>query len=551
MTTNVERDWAEEARLNERRLEALLTLNQMTEAPLQQITDFALEQAVALTRSKIGYLAFMNEDERVLVMHSWSKEAMAECAIANKRWVYPLDTTGLWGEAARQRKPVITNDYRAWNSLKKGIPEGHVALIRHMNVPILDGGQIVIVAGVGNKPTDYDESDVRQITLLMEGMWGLIQRQRAQEELRKHHEHLEQLIHDRTAALVAANEALHQSHAELKAIYDGMADGVLVADKQTKWFLGVNPAICRMLGYSEEELLSMSVSDIHPRQSVPWVLDRFQAEGEGRLPVNDNCPVLRKDGTVFYADIACGPIVYNGRPCVVGLFHDITERKKADEALRQEQRILRRLLESSEHERQLVSYEIHDGLAQLLAAALMQLELNEKENDPRLAGSAYDLAVQMIRESHAEARRLIRGLRPLQLDDAGVVPAIQSLVEEANRQGEPEIELHSDLPLARFEPLLENTIFRIVQECVTNACRHSKSRKVRIDLAEQGDQLRIEVEDWGVGFDLRHAGKGHFGLEGIQERARAFGGHAVINSGPGKGTDVIVEIPLHGSSATV
>ena len=77
---------------------------------MQEITDFALEEAVRLTQSTIGYLAFLNDDESVLTMHSWSKAAMAECAIIDKPIVYPVSTTGLWGEAVRQRRPVITND---------------------------------------------------------------------------------------------------------------------------------------------------------------------------------------------------------------------------------------------------------------------------------------------------------------------------------------------------------------------------------------------------------------------------------------------------------
>ena len=112
--------------LERARLEALLKLSQMTQATLQEITDFALEEAVRLTQSKIGYLAFMNEDESVLTMHSWSKTAMAQCAMIDKPIVYPVETTGLWGEAVRQRQPVITNDYAAPNPLKKGYPEGHV-----------------------------------------------------------------------------------------------------------------------------------------------------------------------------------------------------------------------------------------------------------------------------------------------------------------------------------------------------------------------------------------------------------------------------------------
>jgi len=159
-----ERQRAERALLLERsRLEALVQLGQMAGAPMQEITDFALEEAVRLTESKIGYLAFTNEDETVLTMHSWSKTAMEQCAVIDKPIVYPVETTGLWGEAVRQRKPIITNDYTAPDPRKKGYPKGHVAVIRHMNIPVFDGDRIVAVAGVGNKNAPYEESDVRRV----------------------------------------------------------------------------------------------------------------------------------------------------------------------------------------------------------------------------------------------------------------------------------------------------------------------------------------------------------------------------------------------------
>jgi PAS domain S-box-containing protein len=181
-----ERKRAEEARaLNSQRTETLLRLNQMSEATLKELTDFALEEAVRLTQSKIGYLAFLNEDESVLTMHSWSKSAMAECSTTVKPILYPVEATGLWGEAVRQRRPVITNDYAADNPLKKGCPPGHVVVKRHMNTPVFVGSRIVLVAGVGNKTEDYDQGDVQQLTLLMEGMWLLIERKKTQEALRE------------------------------------------------------------------------------------------------------------------------------------------------------------------------------------------------------------------------------------------------------------------------------------------------------------------------------------------------------------------------------
>ncbi len=207
----------DEIRLNESRLEILLQLNQMTDSPLHTICDFALNGAVAITRSKIGYLAFVNEDETELTMHAWSKRAMAECDITDKPMVYKVSETGLWGEAIRHRKPIISNNYQTPHPAKKGCPQGHVDIFRHMNVPLLDCGKIVAVVGVANKDEDYTTSDARQLTLLMQGMWRIIQRKQTDNDLRRneaqllrHSEQLEETIRQRTAELASANMVLQQ-----------------------------------------------------------------------------------------------------------------------------------------------------------------------------------------------------------------------------------------------------------------------------------------------------------------------------------------------------
>ena len=163
----------EEQVLATQRMESLLALSRMTDRPMDKIIATVVEDAIRLTRSTIGYLALMNEDESVLTMRYWSKSAHASCKVIDQPIVYPIETTGLWGEAVRQRQPVITNDYAAPNPLKKGTPEGHVPVVRHMNIPVFDGQPIVAVAGVGNKLSDYDERDLRQLQLLMEGWWRI------------------------------------------------------------------------------------------------------------------------------------------------------------------------------------------------------------------------------------------------------------------------------------------------------------------------------------------------------------------------------------------
>ena len=96
----------------------------------------------------------------------------------------------------------------------------------------------------------------------------------------------------------------------------------------------------------------------------------------------------------------------------------------------------------------------------------------------------------------------------------------------------------------RLAPSLEIAAFRIVQECLTNACRYSKSRKVRIELRQIDGRMRIDVQDWGIGFDPERVQSGHFGLEGIRERARLLDGVAIIRAAPQQGTHITVELPL-------
>ncbi|UCF92685.1 MAG: GAF domain-containing protein [Desulfobacterales bacterium] len=203
-----ERKRAEEAlRLNESRLEALLRLSEMDQATQQELADFALEAAIGLTKSKMGYIAFLNADETILSLLSSSKGARPPLEIGDNPTEEPVEKTGLWEEAVRQRKAVITNDYQAAGPLKLGYPVGQGSLIRHMHVPVIDGQRIVAVAGVGNKDTGYDESDVRQLTLLMQGMWRLIQCKRADDDQKRFEAQLQQIRKLETIATLSGGIA--------------------------------------------------------------------------------------------------------------------------------------------------------------------------------------------------------------------------------------------------------------------------------------------------------------------------------------------------------
>jgi len=231
------------------------------------------------------------------------------------------------------------------------------------------------------------------------------------------------------------------------------------------------------------------------------------------------------------------------------LKREIADRMHAEEAVRKEQQRLKQLLNLQERDRQLMSYEIHDGLAQQIAGALLKFQAvdQQREGIPGVPGEVrqqFEAGLQLLRDGMAETRRLIGGLRPPILDEAGLVAAIEYLAAETGQRSGIAIDFQEEVQFDRLAAPLESTIFRIVQESLTNACRHSQSRKVRIALVQQDDRLRIEVQDWGCGFDPAQVPKEHFGLEGIRERARLFGGHATIDSSPGQGTRITVELPI-------
>jgi PAS domain S-box-containing protein len=383
----------------------------------------------------------------------------------------------------------------------------------------------------------------------------ITQRTRAEEELKRAHAELDLRVKRRTAELTSANERLTReieergkAEEQLRAIYDSLVDGLLIANVATKRLVRANPSILRMLGYSEEELLSLSVMDIHPAEDLPSVLEKFRAQAERRRTVAENCPVLCKDGSVFYADITASHITYDGEPSLIGFFRDITERKQAQEALQREHRVLRGLLQSQDRERQLIAYDIHDGLAQQLAGAIMQFETLYQSSDRNTeqAAASCGAGVEMLRKTLSEARRLISGLRHPILEESGIVAAIRDMANETAARGGPHVDYWCRVMFDRLEPVLENTIYRVVEEGLNNALRHSQSDELRIELTQEGRLLRIRITDRGVGFDPSIVREGCFGLEGIRERARLLGGNASVKSAPGEGTRITVELPLAG-----
>ena len=570
--------------LNAQRSETLVKLNQMLEARPQQLTDFTLEEGVRLTRSAIGYLAFMNEDETVLTMHAWSKTAMEQCAIQDKPIVYPVEQTGLWGDAVRQRQPVITNDYNAPDVKKKGYPSGHVTVRRHMNVPIFDGTRIVAVAGVGNKAEPYDESDVQQLTLLMQGMWRLLQRKRTEEELRKHREHLEELVAERAADLKKANEQLlgevagrrraieelQQAETKYRTLLQTTDQGIYVVDRESRCQF-INRSAVLLLGFEAEEILGRNTHDLihhtradgtaYPYDACPVCHTLLTGKGLR----SDNEIFWRREGTSFPVEYSLQPIVQGGAVTgAVIAFTDITQRRQAELKVQE----IAAALERSNKELEQFAYVASHDLQEPLRMVASYVQLLARRYTDKLDADANDF-INFAVDGAKRMQTLINDLlaysrvgtrnKPLTPTDCELVLQdalnnLQMAIAESDA-----IITHDTLPVVHGDNV---QLAQLFQNLLSNAIKfrhHGETPQIHIGAERRAAEWVLSVRDNGIGMDLQHAGRifqifqrlhtrdeypgTGIGLAVCKKIVERHGGHIWVDSKPDQGSTFLFTFP--------
>lgn len=228
----------------------------------------------------------------------------------------------------------------------------------------------------------------------------------------------------------------------------------------------------------------------------------------------------------------------------VGIFINVlvTRLREANAALAQYAATREQLAESRERNR--LARELHDTLAHSLTALTVSLETAKAylDLDPEKARSLLETSLQSARAGADETRRALRALRSSDLEDLGLRLALQKLAESAAARARLDLELDLQNPLPSLRPDVEQTLYRIAQEALENIVRHAQAKKLTLRLACNG-RTHLIVEDDGIGFDPRQAASGgHFGLAGMKERAELVGGTLKIESYPGKGTKIVLEL---------
>ena len=295
-------------RLNARRLSELVAsrnaaLLEMTNRAAgmkdAELLKFALEQVERLTNSTISYAHFVNDDQQSVQFGIWSANTLRMCEALHDDH-YPISKAGIWADAFRYRRPVVHNDYPA-QADRRGLPPGHVALKRHMSVPVIDGDKVVIIMGVGNKSQAYDEGDQALLEMVSSSCWALLQRNRAMAQLNLN-----------------------------AAVFRHSREGVVITDASER-ILSVNQAFTRITGYAADEVMGVTPrllkSDRHTLDYYADIWSNLMTEGYwqgeiwGRRKNEEDFPLWMSICSVKDDEGMVSKFI--------GIFTDISDRKEA------------------------------------------------------------------------------------------------------------------------------------------------------------------------------------------------------------------------------
>jgi PAS domain S-box-containing protein len=347
---------------------------------------------------------------------------------------------------------------------------------------------------------------------------------------------------------VRAEEELRESEAKFRALSENAPAAILIY--QGTQIRYANPAAEIITGYSRRELLEMNFWDTVHSDFRDIVRERGLARQRGKaVPLRYELRIVTKAGEERWLDFSDGTFELEGKPAVVAMIFDITERKRAEQALTKTTEQLRmlsaHLQRSREEERSQIARELHDEIGQVLTGIKLSLQ---RITSARAYGdkAAVEQAIGLTNELIGRVRDLSLELRPAMLDDLGLLAALRWHFDRYTTQVKIQVDFkHMGLSERRFAPEIETAAYRIVQEALTNVARHAGVDSVEVDTRADETALRIKIRDHGTGFDPDSlSASATAGLSGMRERATILGGHLTIESAPGAGMLLVAELPL-------
>lgn len=334
--------------------------------------------------------------------------------------------------------------------------------------------------------------------------------------------------------------AIRESEEKYRSLVESSLQSILImVENRVRYF---NKAFSDLLGYSEEEIFKMDRNELlamaHPQDRDE--LREFK-EYDLKKPQILEFRLRGKDGNYKWVRCRVGKIAFSAHNSIVVTAIDITEQKKAHELA------LASATESEDRERQRIAGELHDGLGQLLSSAVLHLGalksvINELD---RKSISNYNTALKTIQSALAETRVISHNLMPKAIKDFGYALAVEQLINSLKEASGVQLSFFTNFRDGRLSPMLERNLYRITQEAVTNIVRHSNAQSAVVQFMKYPDMLILTIEDDGIGFQQDHVDeKKHIGLRNIAIRAETIGARLDIDSDPGHGTILALQIPL-------
>lgn len=299
----------------------------------------------------------------------------------------------------------------------------------------------------------------------------------------------------------------------------------------------VNEEFCRISKYSREELIGKDHriinSGYHPKKFFTELWRTILSGHVWKGEIKNRA----KDGSNYWVDTTIVPYLDDtGNPYqFLAIRHEVTKLKQVEEEL---QVMMSKIIAVQEEERRRLSRELHDGIGQNLYSHLITINRLQAEENHPLLDQMQDEATEIIED----VRGISWELRPSVLDDLGLIPAIRSYLVRFSEYYH--IDVHFDSYMnCRLSANKEISIYRIIQESLTNIRKYAETEEATVTIREFDDVLRVMIEDKGKGFNPKTINRG-VGLFSMEERARAAGGSLTISSEKGQGTKIILEVPL-------
>jgi PAS domain S-box-containing protein len=354
----------------------------------------------------------------------------------------------------------------------------------------------------------------------------------------------------RETARKQALALLEKSERRYRTIIQTAIDGFCMVDTEG-CFLEVNDAYCRLIGYRREELLKMRIPDVdairtpediarHLREIVRKGYDHFVSR------------LRRKDGQLLDIEFSANLIPDPDGERLFVLMRDITERRRAEQERRDYagrlRSLARRLFTVEETERRNINRELHDRIGQSLAALNISLNIIRSQLPQEsldMIGARLQDTQTLLEGTAVQIRNIMAELHPPALDDYGLLAALRTYAESFGARVGVPITVHGEDLAPRLSLATETALFRISQEALTNAVKHARARNIEVALGAAPERVTLTIDDDGVGFDAGYtmpAGN-RWGFATMRERADAVGATLRIESAPGRGVHVIVEIP--------